>query len=60
VDLDLSWFEAIVPCGLADADVTSMAQQVGESPSVDAVKEALTEEFARRFGVVLEPGRTLR
>jgi lipoate-protein ligase B len=60
VDLDLSWFEAIVPCGLADADVTSMAHQVGESPSVDAVKEALTEEFARRFGVVLEPGRTLR
>jgi lipoate-protein ligase B len=58
VDLDLSWFEAIVPCGLADADVTSMAQQVGKSPSVDAVKEALTEEFARRFGVVLEHGRS--
>lgn len=30
---DLSWFNAITPCGIADADVTSLTQELGTSVS---------------------------
>jgi lipoyl(octanoyl) transferase len=49
VDTDLSWFAAIVPCGLSGAGVTSMQRALGFSPSVDAITEELIEAFADIF-----------
>lgn len=37
VNPDLSWFDRIVPCGLADADVTSMSKELGREISVEEV-----------------------
>ncbi|HXH23348.1 MAG TPA: lipoyl(octanoyl) transferase LipB [Dehalococcoidia bacterium] len=56
VSTDLSWFEAIVPCGLRDASVTSMAALLAEAPPMDAVQDAVAEAFAVSFGVALIEG----
>jgi lipoyl(octanoyl) transferase len=37
VNPDLSWFDRIVPCGIADAGVTSMAQELNREISVSEV-----------------------
>ena len=46
---DLAWYDAIVPCGLADARVTSMQELRPEAPSMAAVVEAVAIAFERRF-----------
>jgi len=48
VTTDLSYFQYIVPCGLAKP-VTSMAAELGSAPSRDAVAAALAGAFARVF-----------
>ncbi len=45
---DLSWFEAIVPCGLPDRGVVTLSELAGREVTV---AEALTL-VARRFGEV--------
>ncbi len=63
VSLDLRGFDAIVPCGLSDVQMTSVAAELGlagrssASPSDASAREALDERVrnavARRMGVVL-------
>jgi lipoyl(octanoyl) transferase len=36
-DPDLSWFDRIVPCGIADAAVTSLTREIGRPVSVSDV-----------------------
>ena len=50
VDPDLSMFDHIVPCGIADRGVTSMARVVGEVPAMAAVVDAVVARFAAGFG----------
>ena len=50
---DLAWFDPIVPCGIDDAGVTSMACVLGEAPSLPDVAHAMADAFARVFGVAL-------
>ncbi|HLR94462.1 MAG TPA: lipoyl(octanoyl) transferase LipB [Jiangellaceae bacterium] len=38
-DCDLSWYERIVPCGIADAGVTSLTSETGHRVEVGAVQE---------------------
>jgi lipoyl(octanoyl) transferase len=49
VSTDLSWFDAIVPCGLKDAGVSLMASSMGSAPSMEAVEAAVCTAFARIF-----------
>ncbi len=47
VDPDLSAFDAIVPCGITDAGVTSLAAETGESPSLPEVAHLLRPHLER-------------
>lgn len=33
-DMEMSWYDRIIPCGIRDAGVTSIAQELGASPSL--------------------------
>jgi lipoyl(octanoyl) transferase len=51
VTTDLSLFSHILPCGIPDKGVTSMALEVGYQPSMEAVEEAVIARFAERVGL---------
>jgi len=46
VDPDLSWFDKIVPCGIADAGVTSLALELDARPTVVDVARVLTPHLS--------------
>ena len=50
VDPDLTMFGHIVPCGIRDRGVTSMAALLGHAPEFRDVVDALVAQFAARFG----------
>jgi lipoyl(octanoyl) transferase len=50
VDVDLEWFERIIPCGIADRSVTSMAQLHPRAPPLIEVAARLAEQFGQVFG----------
>ena len=45
VNADLAPFSGIVPCGITDGTVTSMAVELGQAPSAEEVKRVLALEF---------------
>lgn len=49
VNTDLSYFNHIVPCGIADKSVTSMEQELQEKVDIAAVQKALQENMANVF-----------
>lgn len=53
VSTDLGWFDAIVPCGIADAGVTSLERALGCAVAMAEAETALAEAFARRFDAEL-------
>ncbi len=53
VDPSMQHFAAIVPCGIGDHPVTSLALELGEAPPLDAVAEVLVESFAQVFGATI-------
>ena len=55
VDPDLGWFDAIVPCGLADAEVTSMARLLEVPPTFEEVVDAYRAVFEDRYASRLVP-----
>ena len=66
VATDLSWFGAIVPCGISDAGITSLEHLLGSSPGMPAAMDAFCGAFAEVFdselvthpnpNVILRPG----
>ena len=51
VSTDLSWYRHIIPCGIADRPVTSMAElQPGEA-DIEAVRYSLVYRFGRAMGM---------
>jgi lipoate-protein ligase B len=50
VNTDLSYFSAIVPCGLPGVRMTSMQQLLNEALPLDTVQSTMVRSFARIFG----------
>lgn len=50
VDPELGYFETIVPCGIPDRAVTSLARELGASPDPVQVRSVVAAAVARRFG----------
>ena len=46
---DLSYFDLIVPCGIADKGVTSLSLELGRPVSVDDVADGFVQAFAAVF-----------
>ena len=51
VNTDLRWFDEMIPCGIPDKQVTSLARETGASVSMEAVEDVLAERLAARFGL---------
>jgi lipoyl(octanoyl) transferase len=47
---DLTWFDAIVPCGLTDTSVTSVSKLAGRETKVDDLAPLIADRFAETFG----------
>ena len=46
-DNDLSWFDRIVPCGISDADVTTLSAELGRRVAVSEVLEPVRRQLDR-------------
>ena len=53
VNTTLAWFDEMIPCGIRDKDVTSLARELGNQVPMEAVEQALATELARAFGLRL-------
>ncbi len=51
VSTDLSLFTHILPCGIPDKGVTSMALEVGRAPAMTEVEARVVAHFSNRFAV---------
>ncbi|MGB6134324.1 MAG: lipoyl(octanoyl) transferase LipB [Acidobacteriaceae bacterium] len=49
VTADLRDFELIVPCGIADREVTSLEREADPPPAMEAVRNAVARQFGRVF-----------
>lgn len=57
VNTELTYFDWIVPCGLRDKGVTSLAKLLGKTVSMDTAIERVVEHFGRVFGLEMERTR---
>ena len=51
VTTDLSYFDVIVPCGIANREVTSLAALLGRDVHRDEAERAVIEGFAAEYGL---------
>ena len=49
VTTDVDFFDMIVPCGIADRGVTSLARAIGRAPELNEVEDRFVDHFARVF-----------
>jgi lipoyl(octanoyl) transferase len=53
VNTPLSYFDGIIPCGIADKKVTSIKEELGREVNVEEVKERLKRNFEKVFNVAI-------
>ncbi len=58
VNTDLRWFDEMIPCGLPDKGVTSLARELGTAIPMDQVEDELARQLAAHFGLRLGDGAT--
>jgi lipoyl(octanoyl) transferase len=52
VNPDLSFFDRIIPCGIADAQVTSMEKELNRSVSLEQVQEVVEARMKQSLSQV--------
>jgi lipoyl(octanoyl) transferase len=57
VNTNLRWFAEMIPCGIRDKEVTSLAHELGRPLPMEEVEQVIAEELARSFGMRLADGR---
>lgn len=55
VNTDLSYFNNIIPCGIQDKQVTSLAHELSRPIDMEEVKQKIKGNFEKVFGVALVP-----
>jgi lipoate-protein ligase B len=53
VNTDLRWFTEMIPCGIADKEVTSLARELGHPVEMEAAEDQLAAELAKALGLRL-------
>ena len=53
ISTELAWFEAIVPCGIAGARMTSLSEQLGRAAPIDEAGDILLAALADNFALRL-------
>ena len=56
VNTELRWFDEMIPCGIRDKEVTSLARELGHPVPMDEVEDALAGDLATHFGLRLADG----
>jgi lipoyl(octanoyl) transferase len=56
VNTNLRWFDEMVPCGIRDKGVTSLAAELGHPVEMEAVERSLAAALAATFGLRLADG----
>ncbi len=54
VNTDLRYFQMIIPCGIANKEVTSMERELGRKVPMEQVRRRVADHLARRFGARVE------
>jgi lipoyl(octanoyl) transferase len=57
VNTELRWFGEMIPCGIADKEVTSLAAELGHPVDMVAVEDRLADALATAFGLSVGAGR---
>lgn len=58
VNTELRWFAEMVPCGIADKEVTSLAAELGHPVDMAAVEDRLADALATALGLTVTGGRS--
>ncbi|WP_161889389.1 lipoyl(octanoyl) transferase LipB [Pontibacter russatus] len=53
INTDLDYFNNIVPCGISDKQVTSLAKELGHEVDMAEVEEKLQQHLAQQFGATI-------
>jgi lipoyl(octanoyl) transferase len=53
VNTDLTYFQNIIPCGITDKAVTSIAQEIGKEINIQEVEDKLLKNFIKLFELKL-------
>lgn len=58
INTDLDYFNHIIPCGIQDKQVTSLAKELGREISMEEVSEKVKRNFEKVFGCALLPSHS--
>ena len=53
VNTRLKYFDNIIPCGIEDKSVTSLAKELGQDQDIQEVKNQLKQHFSELFNIEL-------
>ncbi|MGH2445042.1 MAG: lipoyl(octanoyl) transferase LipB [Candidatus Limnocylindria bacterium] len=56
VNPDLKWFDEMIPCGIPDKGVTSLARELGTGVPMEAVEDELARQMAAHLGLRMAVG----